>query len=64
MSAVLSGLLVGPLQSPHFERLFPLVAAIFPASLLPLALIRIERSRLARAKRAELAAAAGWGVAG
>jgi MFS family permease len=52
LGAILSGVLVGTLEQPHFERLFPLVAAIFVASLIPLAFVRIERSQLAKARAA------------
>jgi MFS family permease len=52
LGAVLSGVLVGTLQHPHFERLFPLVAAIFVTSLIPLAFVRIEKSQLAKARAA------------
>ena len=53
LGAVLSGLLVGTLQEPHFERLFPFVALMFLASLIPLALIRIDRSLVAQARPAQ-----------
>lgn len=55
LGAIMSGLLVGTLDSPHFERLFPLVAAIFVASLIPLAFLRIDRSQLAQARAAAAA---------
>ncbi len=55
-AAIISGLVVGTLESPHFERLWPFVAGLFVLSLLPLAVLRIDKSRLARA-RAEQAAA-------
>jgi maltose/moltooligosaccharide transporter len=49
LAAIISGFVVGTLEDPHFERLFPLVAALFLASLIPLAFIRLDRSRVARA---------------
>ncbi|MBF6592154.1 MAG: MFS transporter [Ktedonobacterales bacterium] len=52
LGAILSGLLVGTIENPHFERLFPLVAVLFIASLIPLALIRVERSQLGKARAA------------
>ncbi len=51
MGALFSGLLVGTLQQPHFERLFPFVAIMFLASLVPLALLRMDRSLAALARR-------------
>jgi MFS family permease len=53
--ALLSGLLVGTLEQPHFERLFPFLAALFMSSLIPLAFLRIDRGALARARRGEAA---------
>ncbi len=48
-------LVVGTLEQPHFERLWPFVAGLFLASLIPLAFLQIGQSRLAKARAAAAA---------
>jgi MFS family permease len=58
-AAIISGIVVGTLEQPHFDRLFPFCAGIFVASLIPLALLSVKKSRLARARAEQMKGAAG-----